>query len=75
MQFGILRKNLLPAACTRIYDENNVQWKEMNYMHRNKKSYLMFYFLYKYKIPPTAMQLNTLDLVYDIYWYKLYYMV
>jgi hypothetical protein len=25
MQFGILRKNLLPAACTRIYDENNVQ--------------------------------------------------
>jgi hypothetical protein len=32
-------------------------------------------FLHKYKIPPTAMQLNTLDLVYDIYWYKLYYMV
>jgi hypothetical protein len=25
MQFGILRKNLLPAACTRIYDENNMQ--------------------------------------------------
>jgi hypothetical protein len=41
--------------------------KENDYIHRNKKSYLMFYFLYKYKIPPTAMQLNTLDLVYDIY--------
>ena len=27
----------------------------------------MFYFLHKYRIPPTAMQLNTLDLVYDIY--------
>jgi hypothetical protein len=25
MQFGILRKNLLPTACARIYDENNVQ--------------------------------------------------
>jgi hypothetical protein len=71
MQFGILRKNLLPAACTRIYDENNVQWKEMNCTYKNKKSYLMFYFIHKYKIPPTAMQLNTLDLVYDIYWYKL----
>jgi hypothetical protein len=67
MQFGILRKNLLSAACTRIYDKNNVQWKEMNYTHRNKKSYLMFYFLHKYKIPLTAMPLNTLDLVYDIY--------
>jgi hypothetical protein len=29
--------------------------------------YLLFYFLHKYRIPPTAMQLNTLDLVYDIY--------
>jgi hypothetical protein len=67
MRFGILRKNLLPAACTRIYDENNVQRKEMNCTHRNKKSYLMFYFFHQYRIPPTAMQLNTLDLVYDIY--------
>jgi hypothetical protein len=25
MQFDILRKNLLPAACTQIYDKNNVQ--------------------------------------------------
>jgi hypothetical protein len=34
-------------------------------MHRNKKSYLMFYFLHKYRIPPTAMQLkNSLELVY-----------
>jgi hypothetical protein len=47
----------------------------MNCMHRNKKSYLIFYFLHKYRIPPTAMQLNALELVYDIYWYKLYYMV
>jgi hypothetical protein len=66
MQFGILRKNLLPAACTRIYDENNV---EMNCMHRNKKSYLMFNLLHKYSIPPTTMQLNTLKLVYDLYLY------
>jgi hypothetical protein len=69
MQFGILCKNLLPAACARIYDENNVQWKEINYMHRNKKSYLMFNFLYKYSISPTTMQLNTLELVYDLYLY------
>jgi hypothetical protein len=75
MQLDILRKNLLPAACARIYDEINVQWKEMNYTHKNKKSYLMFYFLHKYRIPQTAMQLNILNLVYDIYWYKLYYMV
>jgi hypothetical protein len=27
-------------------------------MHRNKKSHLMFYFLCKYRIPPTAMQLK-----------------
>jgi hypothetical protein len=30
MQFGTLRKNLLPDTCTQIYDEKNVQWKEMN---------------------------------------------
>jgi hypothetical protein len=36
-------------------------------MHRNKKSRLMFYFLHKYRIPPTAMQLNALELVYDLY--------
>jgi hypothetical protein len=36
-------------------------------MHSNKKSHLMFYFLRKYRIPPTAMQLNALELVYDIY--------
>jgi hypothetical protein len=59
MQFGILRKNLLPDACARIYDGKIMQLKEMNCMHRNKKSYLMFYFLHKYRIPPTAMQLNT----------------
>jgi hypothetical protein len=47
----------------------------MNCTHKNKKSYLMFYFLHKYSILSTAMQLNTLDLVYDIYLYKLYYMV
>jgi hypothetical protein len=35
-------------------------------MHGNKKSYLMLYFLYEYRIPPTAMQLNSLELVYDI---------
>jgi hypothetical protein len=75
MQLGILRKNLLPAAYTRIYDGKNMQWKEMNCMHRNKKSYLMFYFLHKYRIPPTAMQLNALELVYDVYWNKLYYTV
>jgi hypothetical protein len=33
----------------------------------NKNSYLMLYFLHKYRIPPTAMQLNSLELVYDIY--------
>jgi hypothetical protein len=67
MQFGILSKNLLPAACARIYDGKNVQWKEMNCMHRNKKSDLMFSFLHKYRIPAIAMQLNILELVYDIY--------
>jgi hypothetical protein len=35
-------------------------------MHRNKKSHLMFYFLHKYRIPPTVMQLNALELVYDV---------
>jgi hypothetical protein len=32
-----------------------------------KKSYLMLYFLYKYRAAPTAMQPNSLELVYDIY--------
>jgi hypothetical protein len=36
-------------------------------MHGNKKIYLMLYFLYKYRIAPIAMQLNSLELVYDIY--------
>jgi hypothetical protein len=38
-------------------------------MYGNKKSYLMLYFLYKYRVVPTTMQLNSLELVYDIYWY------
>jgi hypothetical protein len=36
-------------------------------MHKNKKSHLMFYFLHKYMIPPTVMQLNALELVYNVY--------
>jgi hypothetical protein len=44
-------------------------------MHGNKKSYLMLYFLYKYRIAPTAMQLDSLEPVYDIYLYKLCYTV
>jgi hypothetical protein len=35
----------------------------MNCMH----THLMFYFLHKYRIHPTAMQLNVLELVYDVY--------
>jgi hypothetical protein len=38
-------------------------------MHRNKKPYLMLYFLYKYRITLIAMQLNSLELVYDIHLY------
>jgi hypothetical protein len=34
--------------------------------HGNKKSYLMLYFLHKYTIAPTIMQLNSLELVYDL---------
>jgi hypothetical protein len=36
-------------------------------MHKKQKIVFNFYFLHKYKIPPTAMQLNILELVYDIY--------
>jgi hypothetical protein len=35
-------------------------------MHGNKKLYLMLYFLHKYRIAPTAMQLDSLDPVYNI---------
>jgi hypothetical protein len=35
----------------------------------------MFYFLHKYMISLTSMQLNALELVYDIYRNKLYYTV
>jgi hypothetical protein len=38
-------------------------------MHGNKKSYLMLYFFHKSRITPTVMQLNSLELVYDIYLY------
>jgi imidazoleglycerol phosphate synthase glutamine amidotransferase subunit HisH len=31
-----------------------------------KQMYLMLYFLHKYRIDPTAMQQNSLELVYDI---------
>jgi hypothetical protein len=41
--------------------------KGNEYMHKTKKSYLMFYFIHKYRIPLTAMHLNTLELVYHIY--------
>jgi hypothetical protein len=38
-------------------------------MHGNKKSHLMLYFFHKYRIHPIVMlmQLNLLELVYDIY--------
>jgi hypothetical protein len=35
-------------------------------MYENKKTYLMLYFLYKYMVASVAMQLNSLELVYDI---------
>jgi hypothetical protein len=35
--------------------------------YMEKKLYLMLYFLYKYMVASTAMQLNSLELVYDIY--------
>jgi hypothetical protein len=38
-------------------------------MHRNKKSYLMFNLFHKSSIPPITMQLNILELVYDLYLY------
>jgi hypothetical protein len=44
-------------------------------MHGNKKSYLMLYFVHKYRIAPTIMQLDSLEPVYDIYLYKLCYML
>jgi hypothetical protein len=44
-------------------------------MHENKKSYLMLYFLHKYRIALTVMQLDSLEPVYDIYFYKLCYTV
>jgi hypothetical protein len=37
-------------------------------MHGNKKKYLMLYFLHKYRIAQPAMQLNSLEPVYDIYY-------
>jgi hypothetical protein len=46
---------------TKIYDER--KWIDIY----GKKSYLMLYFLYKYMVASTAMQLNSLELVYDIY--------
>jgi hypothetical protein len=47
---------------TKMYDK--MKWIVM---YENKKSYLMLYFFYKYRVAPTAMQLNPLELVYDIY--------
>jgi hypothetical protein len=35
----------------------------------------MFGFLHKYRIAPTVMQLGSLEPVYDIYLYKLCYMM
>jgi hypothetical protein len=35
----------------------------------------MFYFLHKYRIDPTFIQLGSLQPVYDIYLYKLCYTV
>jgi hypothetical protein len=35
----------------------------------------MLYFLHKYRIAPTSMQLGSLQLAYDIYLYKLCYTV
>jgi hypothetical protein len=47
---------------TRMCDER--KWIDM---HENKKLYLIFYFLHKYRIAPRAMKLNSLELAYDIY--------
>jgi hypothetical protein len=35
----------------------------------------MLYFLHNYRIPLAAMQLGSLEPVYDIYLYKLFYTV
>jgi hypothetical protein len=55
---------------TKMYNE-----RKWIVIHGNKKSYLMFYFLHKYRIAARAMQLDSLEPVYDIYLYKLCYMV
>jgi hypothetical protein len=47
---------------TKMYDERKLIGK-----HGNKKTYLMFYFLHKYRIATTVIELNSLELVYDIY--------
>jgi hypothetical protein len=47
---------------TKIYDKS--KWLGI---HGNKKSYSMFYLLHKYRIASTTIQLNSLELVYDIY--------
>jgi hypothetical protein len=50
-----------------MYDERI--WIDM---HGNKKNVIeMLYFLHIYRIAPTAMQLGSSELVYDIYLYKL----
>jgi hypothetical protein len=35
-------------------------------MHINKESYLMIYFIQEFRIAPTVMKLNSVELVYDI---------
>jgi hypothetical protein len=49
-------------SMTKMYDER--KWIDM---YGNKNLNLMFYFLHKYRIAPTVMQLCSPGIVYDIY--------
>jgi hypothetical protein len=71
MQYNTLRKNQFPGAIAQIYDGNNVRWEEnkLACMKTKKNLILMFYFVHKNRISTTAIQLGSLELVYDIYWY------
>jgi hypothetical protein len=60
MQHGILHVHKF--RMTRMCVER--QWIDMD---ENKKSDLNALFSHKYRIPPTTMQLDSLEPVYDIY--------
>jgi hypothetical protein len=61
------QKSVTCCMCTKLGCKKCTMKENGLTCMKTKKSYLILHFLHEYRIAPTIMQLNSLELVYDIY--------